>query len=646
MPVDLLFRQAPRTNPAELLFGEVESLPDVTFTLSATLPEPTFSARFPRFAEFTFSATLPEPTFSATFPRFASFTLAATLADPPFSARVATDVAVDRPTVGHASNSWQSASAQPFGVAEPYQRGERLASGSQSAWARAASFSTGAVARFSETDRLRSGARAVHQEAVPAIRESLLARHEEMLRTRREGLTGAYQAAQRLGAVQALGPWQERLRQPRPDTTGRYTTALRRGTGRTFRHQTANALARGWAARYQEAMRPPPGRSLEAPPPLPPPPCYAPVLPALLVFSAPLSGDGQLLFVCDPVTPTPAATIVVPVRRVYMTVNTLYLRRVVGNLEIPVFSMRLAIDAESWTWTWGATVHGDSLSLLDAGSGPPVEVEARINGATYRLLVERMARDRQFPTSRLQVSGRGRNAVLAAPYADVKAFGNTIDRTAQQLMADALTDNNVAIGWDVAFGLDDWLVPAGSWAHQGTYLTAVQTIAAAAAGYVQPHRTANTLRVLPRYPVAPWDWAGVTPDFEIPSSAVVREAIEWVEKPHYNRVYVSGSRSGILAQVTRAGTAGDVLAPMVTDDLIVATAAARQRGTAVLADTGRQAPVSISLPVLSETGVIEPGAFVRYLDGSTSRMGLVRSLSLESSGAVPRQTLGVETHVT
>ena len=44
----------------------------------------------------------------------------------------------------------------------------------------------------------------------------------------------------------------------------------------------------------------------------------------------------------------------------------------------------------------------------------------------------------------------------------------------------------------------------------------------------------------------------------------------------------------MLAQVTRAGTAGDVLAPMVVDALITQAAAAGQRNIAVLADIGRQ----------------------------------------------------------
>ena len=49
----------------------------------------------------------------------------------------------------------------------------------------------------------------------------------------------------------------------------------------------------------------------------------------------------------------------------------------------------------------------------------------------------------------------------------------------------------------------------------------------------------------------------------------------------------------------------------------------RQRGIAVLADTGHQIEVSLRLPVLAETGIIRPGAFVEYQDGSVTRLGIV-----------------------
>lgn len=96
--------------------------------------------------------------------------------------------------------------------------------------------------------------------------------------------------------------------------------------------------------------------------------------------------------------------------------------------------------------------------------------------------------------------------------------------------------------------------------------------------------------------------------------------------------------------MTRAGTVGDVLAPMVVDALITQAAAARQRGIAVLADTGRQIELSLRLPVLQETGIIAPGAFVAYRDGSVTRRGLVRSTQVQVGLPEVWQTLGVQAY--
>jgi hypothetical protein len=138
----------------------------------------------------------------------------------------------------------------------------------------------------------------------------------------------------------------------------------------------------------------------------------------------------------------------------------------------------------------------------------------------------------------------------------------------------------------------------------------------------------------------------VTPDYELPAAVMTRESVEWQNKPEYNRVWVSGQQDGVLGQITRMGTAGDLLAPMITDPLITHLDAARQRGLAVLSDTGRQALINLSLPVLPETGVIPPGKFVRYTDAGVSRVGLSRSVQVQTSGSASslRQTVLLETH--
>lgn len=402
------------------------------------------------------------------------------------------------------------------------------------------------------------------------------------------------------------------------------------------------------AARWQTAMRPLSGRSPAPQPPLPHAPCYLPD--PNLVFEAAWSADAHLVFVCERhepgPEPEPQPGIVVPIRRVYMTVNNISLRRVAGNIALPAASFSMSIDVDSWTWSWSATMPSDARQYLVPVDGAPVEVEASVNGVPYRLAVEAISRDRTFAKSRISVRGRGLAAVLDAPYAPTLNFGNTAARTAQQLMADVLTVNGVGIGWDVDWGLTDWLVPGNIWTHQGSYISAINQIASAAGGYVQPHATLQTLRILPRYPAGPWDWATVSPDFELPSAVVTVEGIEWATKPGYNRAHVSGVAGGIQAQATRTGTAGNLPAPMVTDSLITHADAARQRALQVLADVGAQARVTLKMPVLAETGIITPGKFIRYTDGPDTRIGIVRGTSLDWSVPTLRQTLDLETHGT
>ncbi|MFZ4478872.1 MAG: hypothetical protein ACOYNZ_03145 [Rhodoferax sp.] len=166
--------------------------------------------------------------------------------------------------------------------------------------------------------------------------------------------------------------------------------------------------------------------------------------------------------------------------------------------------------------------------------------------------------------------------------------------------------------------------------------------------YLIPHPNAASFKVRALYPAAPWNWGDVVPDFLLPAASVGRESIAWSDKPSYNRVFVSGQEQGVLGQVTRQGTAGNWLAPMVTDSLITTAAAARQRGLAVLSDTGRQLAIELRLPVLPATGIIQPGAFIQYEesgdDGIHTRLGLVRSTNIEVGLPEVFQSLGVECH--
>jgi hypothetical protein len=409
--------------------------------------------------------------------------------------------------------------------------------------------------------------------------------------------------------------------------------------------QSASRRPAGWRGRYQEAVPPPTGISVWViPEPPEPPRCYTPN--GHLLFAALAPAGAHLLFVCENhIEPPDGEPVVVPIRRVYFVINNVTLHRLPDGLPVLVFNLSLSLDAASWTWGFEALLPAAAESLVAPGSnGGPVELVASVNGTAFRVLAESISRERVFGDASIRISGRGRNAVLAAPYAPVMNFQQPQVRTARQLMDDVLTLNGIPLGWNIDWGLTDWIVPAGVFTQQGTWMEALVAIASAAGGYLIPHTSDQSIRVRHRYPVAPWEWSTVTPDFVLPVDAVARESLRWVEKPAYNRVFVSGQDVGVLGQVTRAGTAGDVLAPMVVDALITEAAVARQRGIAVLADTGQQIEVSLRLPVLAETGIIEPGAFVEYQDGSSTRLGLVRSTQIEAGMPEVWQTLGVQSH--
>lgn len=538
-----------------------------------------------------------------------------------------------------------------------------------SAWQRAQESETGIDSAFAETDALPAGADSAWQsgwrtEGATEGKFSAALRGARLQRASRFG------AAMRLRALERGSAWQDGLRDRRLARRSDFAKTRRlEALHRSTRHQDADHRPRSmiascfeqavpaqqvfttgfgvgfelWRAiksRAQQAIRPPAGIGVRPTEPETPKVTPSPHL----VFCRLADGTPALLFgdVCDT---SPDTTIVVPVRRVYFMVNTQSLMRVSDGKEILGADLRLSIDVDSWVWSWSASVPGRCLADLLGEADEQIELQAQINGNAFRLVVEKVSRDRRFASSRLAVSGRGRAAWLADPYATVRSYTNAQAMLAQQLMTDALTENGVSLGWELDWQITDWLVPAGVWSQTGTPMDACLAVAEAAGAYIQAHPSSMLLRVLPRYPAAPWHWAELMPDIVLPEDVCVTEGIEWVDKPAYNTVFISGQEGGVLAHVTRAGTDGGTPAPMVTDPLIAHADAGRQRGLSILSDTGRQALISLSLPVLEETGIILPGKLVQYSENGNTHLGLARAVDVAGSFPKIRQTIRLETHV-
>ena len=555
------------------------------------------------------------------------------------------DVNVERPLAATTVNGWQDARAVHASTQVRYEQAQPVHAAVQAVWQDGRTVGAPHQARWQQAQSLAAVVRQVMQQAQRLGSAPALQRFEEAERLRSVALQGMQQA-QPLAAAPVLQRFEDATRL-RHLVRSRFEEAQGRQAGVLSGFGRAVPLSRVWASRYEEARKPLPGISKPVQPPIDDP-CYVPSLPAHLVFEE-LADSSQpvgLVFVCERhgPGPQPGETIVVPVRRTYIVINNITLHRVDTGAELRAYSFSMSLDHQSWTWSWTAMLHSDAANHLGRDSaGDPAELAVFVNGVEFRLRLEAKSRDRRFSPTRWAVSGKGKASVLGSADAPKQSFRNLVDRTAQQLMADVLTVNGVPMGWTVDWGLDDWLVPAGAWAIQGNYIDAINDIAGAAGGYVQPHNTAATLRVLPRYPLAPWYWDSITPDFEIPADAAEVEGTEYIDKPAYNRVFLGGIGAGVFGPFTRAGTAGNVIAPQVNHALITHPDAHRQRGIAELSDTGKQERITLNMQVLPETGVIVPGKFIRYL-GDTPVMGIVRSTSIEWSRPRLRQTLEIETH--
>lgn len=617
--VDLVFDRPQLVNPAHLVFGETLAAGDYEVTLAANLPALSVNIRVAQITEVTFAGVLPGLTVS-------------------IAARY--DSNVSRPTVGQVGQFFQGASKAQGDATFVYQHAKAAPAGVETSHNAASALRSSAKLVTQIAQRQHAQARTGQQDAVRAATQPVRAQSQHAVHIDARAASSQQNASPLRSRV--WSDWQERHRDRRPMRRTGWQAARGVSISRSQSAQTAVPMSRVYSARFQQAMRPPAGR--EAAPVVPPlAPCYYPDLPAELIFGV-AAGGSDLLFRCD-LNDEPQATVTVPIKRVYMVINNVSLRRVSDNAQIAAHSITMSIDADSWTWGFGASLPGSMLDAVMPDNGSPVELEVNINGTLYRVLAEQISRDRAFGRNEVRVQGRGKSALLASPYSPVMTFSNSIARTAQQLMADVLTLNGQPIGWSIDWQIDDWLVPSGVFAVQGSYIEGLNAVANAVGAYLQPHPTLQELRVMPRYKDAPWSWGSVTPDFEIPASVAIVEGIEWIDKPAYNRVYVSGVSQGVLGRVTRTGSAGDLMAPMATDALITQAVAARQRGLAILGDTGRQANVSIRMPVLAETGVITPGKYVRYTDGATSHFGVVRGTSIDAPGNEVWQQLSVETHL-
>lgn len=531
------------------------------------------------------------------------------------------------PIAAAAQSHWQETARLPAAVHQRWQAARERHGAAQPHWQQA--------------QPLRTAQQHHHQQGA-VVRGALLPAWQESERLR-AALSHAWQQAH-LARAASMAHWQDMLRLRAAVAHHWQQGASVRASARSS-YQDGLLLRIDMRPHWQEARRPPPG--VHAPPPVPGKSvCYDPERLGLLVFRQPAgtAQHGTLVFICTRSGgpgPQPPGRWVIPVLEVYVSTHSISAVTLPGEDPVTLLDCQIETDDGGFCWSLQASGPEHLLDQLAPVAGLPARIRVSIDGIDWVFAVEAISRTRRFGQHRCAIQGRSITALLAAPYSPEQSWLSSATRDASQLVADALQYTSTSVDWQIT----DWQVPGGAWSHSGTPLTAALRIAESVGAVLRSHRTLQELIFAPRYPWLPWEWDSAVPDVEMPADIITTDSLEPASTPAYDSVYVGGMAQGILGHVVRTGYPGDLPAPQVTDALITALEAARQRGQAVLGAAGGKLTQTMTLPLLtggSYPGLILPGYLLRVNDIGHTWRGLVRSLRISASLPVVRQTIAVE----
>ena len=627
MAIELIFRRPPPSgSPVELVFGddgEAGAGQDAVAQAAIRLPGARVAVRVLRRKTAAAAIRLP-------------------------GARVALGAVyqtrTDRPAVGGTLSGFEEAASARAALVSAYQQSAVAAGITRIAGQPAMAASAATVHRWQDSARVHLATRHGMGNAL-AVAGITAQAWQEGLRVRlatRQGMSSAL-----FSQAAVLQRYQEAIR-VRSATWQAFGDG--QGAGSSHASSLRDALLLGVAmggTRYQNAMVPPPGITPGWPvDPPKPPPCYVPPPGGAveLVFSQAWAGGTELIFLCcKGDAPNPESPrYVIPLLRVYMTVHSIDAVLLPSLERVPLQSISITTNDDEYGWTMSASGKLSLLDQLAPQQGVPQQIRVTIDGIQWVFVVDPPARTRKFPEHTVQVTGRSVTSLLGAPYFSSTDWASSIPQSAQQLVLQALDLTGVGLDWR----LDDWLVPANIWSHSGTPLSVAQRIAEAAGGVVRSHRTEPQLQIAPRFPHMPWAWGDAVPDVRMPAQIITSDSLQSIHAARYNAVYVAGTGQGLpLGHVVRAGTAGDRLAPQVTDALITDIVAARLRGQSVLAASAITHQQPITVPLLTGStnpGLILPGYLIEVQEPAETWRGLVRGITVSVDAPAVRQTLDVE----
>lgn len=207
-------------------------------------------------------------------------------------------------------------------------------------------------------------------------------------------------------------------------------------------------------------------------------------------------------------------------QRTYIVLNSAAVVRLPERTPIAVDAIEIGSSADDAYFSLRLGINDPAHLNLLIGLDDPKQVEININGHVWTGIVEDWSKDKAFPGATVGCSGRSLTALLDAPYAPSRGYSNVGAKQAQQLVEDELDLTDYTADYDTV----TWLVPDGVFTYaDSSPIAAIAQVAAASGAVVQSHPWDKVVRVVPRYPVSPWEWPVTAADKLLVDDYVVRQ---------------------------------------------------------------------------------------------------------------------------
>jgi len=253
----------------------------------------------------------------------------------------------------------------------------------------------------------------------------------------------------------------------------------------------------------------------------------------------------------------------------YKIMNTITIKDADGqqiSRDGLTFNINLSLGDTSWSLSMNS--HFDTTALLDT------VISVDINNEEWKFLIERVSSEERFGRKSWAMSGISLTGNFKAPH-DPLINGSEESESLTSNLAQLLLESEATVNWSGV----DWLIPANTWSYANkTRMQAINELANAGGLIVLPSKETSSFEVRPYHLEYAWLWDTAAVNISLNQIDFFNWAESKQTKTEFNGIYVTSQRFGTSSHVARLGSAGDILLPEVSEELLTDVIANQNRG--------------------------------------------------------------------